>query len=117
VPKQAKQTPQRRAAKAVQPSGDTIIRDDIVPELARRVRGKSAKWVVYWRQDRRLRKTTLGDCAAIAIDRARDLARDMVGLEVAPDARSCSATSIADFADVFLEECAGRWKPSTPALG
>jgi len=113
MPKQAKQTPQRRAAKSVQPSGDTIIRDDIVPELARRVRGKSAKWVVYWRQDGRLRKTTLGDCAAIAIDRARDLARNMLGLEVAPDARSSSATSIADFANVFLEDCAGRWKPST----
>jgi len=60
-----------------------------------------------------LRKTTLGDCAAIAIDRARDLARDMVGLDIAPDARSSSAMSIADFANVFLEECAGRWKPST----
>lgn len=113
MPKQAKHTEQTRAADSVKPSGDTVIRDDIVPQLARRVRGKTAKWVVYWRQDGRPKKTTLGDCATIAIDRARDLARDMVATEVAPDARPSSAMSVAGFADVFLEECAGRWKPST----
>ena len=34
MPKHAKQTPQRRATKSVQPSGDTIIRDGIAKLLA-----------------------------------------------------------------------------------
>jgi len=113
MPKQAKQPRSTKTAGAVLSSGDTVIRDSVVPELARRVRGNSAKWVVYWKQDGRRKKTTLGDCATIAIDRARALARDMVSVADVPDVRPTATPSIAAFSEVFLEDCAGRWKPST----
>ena len=75
--------------------------------------GATARWVVYWRKDGRPKKTTLGDCATIAVDRARDLARDMVRVDPIPAAPLSGAMSLSDFAVIFLEECSGRWKPST----
>ena len=71
--------------------------------------------MVHLARDGRRSKTTLGDCTAIPLVRARELARDFIdagaGETSVPALPAC--TLVAAFAERFLADCAGRWKAST----
>lgn len=97
------------------PSRETIIRDTQVPQLARRERTSKATWVFLTRQDGKTRKQTLGDCATLSVDAARDLVRAMLEQSDRDDVAWSSDVPLRDFYETFLTESAGRWKPSTLA--
>ena len=91
---------------------DRVLRDDIVPQLGRRIRGGRETWVVHCSRAGKVAKITLGACATIPIVRARAMALDL--LEEAPTHSPLSGkTALAAFAQIFLDDCAGRWKPKT----
>lgn len=96
---------------------ERTIRDDVVPQLARRVRPSKSTWIVYLRSGGKERKKTLGDCEAFSVERARDLARGLLDVEQEPDLldghTSSDVPRLQDFAETFLSDCAGRWKAST----
>ncbi|TRD13704.1 tyrosine-type recombinase/integrase [Palleronia caenipelagi] len=94
-------------------SGDRLLRDEEVPALARRERGTKSTWVVFLRAGGRTRKVTLGDCATLPPDRAREMARDMVAQPEPEDTRSGDRMTVAGFAETFLADTAPRWKAST----
>ena len=88
------------------------VRDHIVPQLARRLRGDRETWVVHMRQDGRSRKLTLGACNSIPVVRARNMALDVLGSDQAP-ALLLGNSTVSAFSEVFLKDCTGRWKSST----
>jgi hypothetical protein len=91
---------------------DRVLRDDIVPQLGRRIRGGRETWVVHCSRAGKVEKITLGACTTIPIVRARAMALDL--LEEAPTHSPLSGkTALAAFAQIFLDDCAGRWKPKT----
>lgn len=91
---------------------DKVDRDDIVPQLGRRIRGSRETWVVHCPRQGKTAKITLGACATIPVARARTMALDL--LEEAPSHPTlCGETTLAAFAQIFLDDCAGRWKPKT----
>ena len=57
---------------------DTVVRDDVVPQLARRVRSGKSTWVVYLKSSGAGSKVTLGTCHSMPIARAREIAAEMV---------------------------------------
>lgn len=101
---------------------DTVVRDDIVPQLARRVRSGKSTWVVYLKSSGTGSKVTLGACDRMPIARARNIAAEMVK-EATDQSKSSlrtaaalsGKTSLHDFAETFLLDCATRWKASTLA--
>lgn len=93
-------------------SPDRQLRDDIVPQLARRIRNGCETWVVHCRRDGKASKITLGLCEKIPVIRTRDMARDLLA-EVSIAPALSGDTTMDIFALVFLEDCAARWKPST----
>ncbi|MEM8798880.1 MAG: hypothetical protein AAGF15_02240, partial [Pseudomonadota bacterium] len=91
---------------------DRQVRDEEVPHLARRIRGSHKTWIVQIRQSGRVKKVTLGTCQSIPVVRARAMALDLLKAE--PVAVPLSGeTRVSVFADIFLEDCTGRWKPAT----
>jgi integrase len=98
-------------------TGDRTIRDPVVPELAQRIRPSKSTWIVHLRSSGKDSKVTLGDCAGISVEQARDLARARLQNEAVPttehDTSSSNVPHLTDFAETFLSECTGRWKPST----
>lgn len=102
-----------KQAVASRPSRETIIRDTQVPQLARRERTSKATWVFLTRQDGKTRKQTLGNCATLSVDAARDLVRAMRDECDSNDGSWSSGVLLRDFYETFLTECAGRWKSAT----
>lgn len=91
---------------------DREIKDDIIPQLVRRIRDHRETWVVHMRQNGKTRKLTLGACGSIPIVRARSMALDVLGSDHAPT-QVLSNSTLSAFTDVFMEDCRGRWKAST----
>ena len=91
---------------------DTVIRDTLIPQLGRRQRGGHASWIVYLQQDGRVRKRTLGSCASLSVLQARRIAEDLLALSYGPQVLTAESL-VSEVAVVFIDDCAGRWKPST----
>ena len=96
---------------------DQTVRDNVVPALARRIRAAKSTWVVHLRSCGKGSKVTLGDCDAIPVARARQMALELLATpssetEAAPTAGQ-EAPRLKDFAQTFLADCRGRWKEST----
>ncbi len=91
---------------------ERVIWDKSVPGLGLRFRrGWQPRWIVKRRLDGRTVKRTLGDLDGMALDEARDTAR--LVLDDLAKKRSAASPTLAAFIPVFLDDCAGRWKPST----
>ena len=91
---------------------DTVVRDDVVPQLARRVRNGKSTWVVYLKSSGAGNKMTLGTCDSIPIARAHEIAAEMVAEVNGPQNSSqhvvASPTGmprLLDFAKRFLLDC------------
>ena len=91
---------------------ERVIWDKGVPGLGLRCRrGWQPRWIVQRRLDGRTVKRTLGDLDGMDLSEARDTARNLLnGLGKTLPAAS---PTLAAFIPVFLDDCAGRWKPST----
>ena len=93
---------------------ETVAWDDEVKGLGLRTRGSKQTWILQWRVDGRSRKTTFGAASDIAVTEARALARDVLAAAVTGEAVALSkSTTMAGFAERFLKDCAGQWKPGT----
>ncbi|MEM7529612.1 MAG: site-specific integrase [Pseudomonadota bacterium] len=87
--------------------------DTQVPGLGLRLRPSgTASWILQRRVDGRLKKITLGRASDIGPALARELARETMALPPV-EAAPTEAPTLAAFAERFLADCAGRWKPAT----
>ncbi|MEM9961808.1 MAG: site-specific integrase [Pseudomonadota bacterium] len=87
--------------------------DTEVPGLGLRIRPSgTASWILQRRVQGRLKKITLGRASDIDLALARELARETSALPPA-DTPPTEAPTLAAFAERFLADCAGRWKPAT----
>ena len=66
---------------------DKVVRDDVVPRLARRVRNKKSTWVGHLKSSGTGSKVTLGGCDSMPIERARNIASAMVADVTSPEGR------------------------------
>ncbi|MEL6775178.1 MAG: tyrosine-type recombinase/integrase [Pseudomonadota bacterium] len=95
------------------PPTERIDWDDEVPGLGLRLRPSgTASWILQRRVDGRMKKTTLGRANDIHLALARELARETVALPTI-EAAPAEVPTLAAFAERFLADCAGRWKPAT----
>jgi len=91
---------------------ERIIWDKTVLRLGLRFRrGRQPCWIVQRRVDGRTVKRTLGDLDRMDLSEARDAAR--VLLDDLGKTLPATSSTVAAFIPVFLDDCAGRWKPST----
>ena len=93
--------------------GAVFLWDDVIPQLARRIRGSSQSWIVQTRVQGKTVRRRLECGVDDPLEAVRAMARDkLAGLA---DARNTPAasTTLATFAPRFLEECKHRWKPAT----
>ncbi|MGI9485987.1 MAG: tyrosine-type recombinase/integrase [Geminicoccaceae bacterium] len=74
-------------------------------------RGWQPRWIVQRRLEGRTVKRTLGDLDRMDLSEARDAARNLFD-DLGKTLPAASPT-LAAFIPVFLDDCAGRWKPST----
>lgn len=98
----------------MQVDGDEcVIWDEKVLGLGLRLRSSSKPtWIVQRKIDGRSIKRTLGRVDALGLDDARAAAKRPIDLPVATKPPSKIPT-VAAFVPVFLDDCAGQWKPST----
>lgn len=91
---------------------ERVIWNKGVPGLGLRCRrGWQPRWIVQRRLDGRTVKRTLGDLDAMGLSETRDTARNL--LDDLAQALPATSPSLAAFVPVFLDDCSGRWKPST----
>jgi len=94
-------------------SSEQVVWDDVISSLGHRNRGGRKTWIVQTRIEGKTRKRTLGSAAYITLSLARELATNILTeLNATPSAGEIDP-SLESFANRFLEECAGQWKPST----
>lgn len=99
----------------VQPTrkDDYVVWDGVVSQLGRRVRKTRETWVVQTRIGGKTKRRTLGACGEIKVDAARVLAQAYLDELTKPDSEASGDTTLADFAERFLQDCRGQWKPAT----
>lgn len=102
--------PRKADAKATR---DQVIWDEVVPGLGRRIRPTKRTWLVQTRHGSKSVRTTLGDCSLVSEEQARQIARSYLDAMVSgPDVVALDA-GFSAFAQRYLRDCAGRWKPTT----
>lgn len=86
---------------------DASVRDDVVPQLARRVRRGRSTWVVYLKASGVGSKVTLGAYDSMPVARARDIAAAMVAkaresenASLGPPMTSGDVSCLRDFAEI-----------------
>ena len=104
----------KRAAKVLPvQKDDYVVWDDVLSQLGRRVRKARETWVVQTRVDGKTKRRTLGACSKIKVEAARVLAQAYLDQLTKPDSEASDDTTLADFAEQFLQDCRGQWKPAT----
>ncbi len=104
----------KRAANALPvPKDDFVVWDDALSQLGRRVRKSRETWIVQTRVEGKTKRRTLGACGEIKIEAARVLAQAYLDELTNPNAVAQGDTTLAEFAERFLEDCSGQWKPTT----
>ena len=104
--------PTARGSKSA-PSSESFLWDSDVPQLAERRRGRSRSWIVQFRRDGQTLRKTIGACAEIPLDLARDLARAILDEGNASASGLRPDLPLAEFGPIFLADCTHLWKPST----
>jgi len=95
-------------------SVETVAWDDQVKGLGLRTRGSMQTWIQQWRVEGRSRKMTFGTASDLCVEDARRLARDVLAESKAGALPALTkSTTMNAFADRFLKDWAGQWKPST----
>ena len=96
---------------------DYVVWDEMLSQLGRRVRKTRETWIVQTRVDSKTKRRTLGACGEIKIEAARVLAQAYLGEMAKPGTVAHADTTLAEFAERFLEDCSGQWKPTTLSMG
>lgn len=98
-----------------EPLADAIAWDDEFPALGLRNRFGKESWIVQARIGGRSTRRTLGAASSLTREAARQAATavldalraERAGAAISPD------TTVAAFAERWLADCAGQWKPAT----
>ena len=96
---------------------ERVVWDKSVTGLGKRIRpGVVDTWIYQHRVAGRTRKVTVGRCSEIDLETARRLANavgvDALQLDCGDDSREENPT-ISEFAERYIDDCAGYWKPAT----
>lgn len=92
---------------------DLIVWDDKLPGFGRRSRNGKQSWIVQKRVAGKSLRRTLGPCKHISQTEARELAEAILrALDGAPNPPAAPC-HLDQFAERFLEDCKGQWKPAT----
>ncbi len=92
---------------------EQVVWDDVISSLGHRNRRGRETWIVQTRIDGKTRQRTLGTVANISRPLVRELATNILAELNAVTSFGEIDPSLECFANRFLEECAGQWKPST----
>lgn len=92
---------------------DSVVWDDLIPQLGLRTRNGKQTWIVQTRINGKSVRRSLGGVDGISLDQARILAEACVdGLQL-EHPKLTAHTSIKQFAPLFFEQCKNGWKPAT----
>jgi len=92
---------------------DYAVWDEILSQLGRRVRKNRETWIVQTRVDGKTKRRTLGACGEIKVEAARALAQACLEELTKPNSSASGDATLAEFAERFLGDCQGQWKPAT----
>lgn len=92
---------------------EEVIWDSEVKGLGLRKRGTVGTWIIQVRIDGKSRKKTLGDAKVLTVEMARLEAANMIRTWTGNTVEIDSTISVATFAERYLRDCAGQWKPTT----
>ncbi|REG35234.1 site-specific recombinase XerD [Paracoccus versutus] len=98
-----------------EPLADVVTWDGELPALGLRNRFGKESWIVQARIDGRNTRRTLGTASSLTREAARQAATAVLDALRAERAETATSpdTTVATFAERWLADCAGQWKPST----
>lgn len=95
------------------PKSEEVIWDTEVKGLGLRKRGTVETWIIQVRIDGKSRKKTLGDADALSVEVARLEAANLIRVWTGGIVEIDETITVAAFAERYLRDCAGQWKPAT----
>ncbi len=104
----------KRASKMLPvPKDDYVVWDDVLSQLGRRIRKSRETWIVQTRVEGKTKRRTRGACGEIKVEVARVLAQTYIDELCKTAVGESGDITLAEFAERFLEDCSGQWKPAT----
>lgn len=113
----------KRLLDALRPpeSGEVKVWDDLLSGFAVRIRPRGKRrFIVEWMRDHQTRRLTLGEYPALTVQKARDMAQEVLGRiahgedPAAERADELAAPTVADLAKRYMDQHAGpRKKPAS----
>jgi hypothetical protein len=95
------------------PKSEDVIWDTEVKGLGLRSRGAFETWIIQVRIDGKSRKKTLGDASELTVEMARLEAASIIRVWTGDAVELDMTITVASFAERYLRDCAGQWKPTT----
>ena len=95
------------------PKSEEVVWDTETKGLGLRRRGAVQTWIMQVRIDGKSRKKTLGDADALSVEVARLEAANLIRVWTGKTVEVDEAITVAAFAERYLRDSAGQWKPTT----
>lgn len=92
---------------------ESVSWDSEVPGLGLRTRGDKITWIIQTRVEGRSRKKSIGSAEITSRDQARLEASALINSWTSSEDANTQPCTVAEFADRYISDCTGQWKPAT----